>query len=338
MKESLSRQERKFGPCCLPVSWENITLSKNPFPESKDKILIVTNRPFEPDNSKGEIYPNSIADFRNVSYLIVTCNQGEWEICPVENLFTGLKAIDDGEDILLFTHGHGKSLRQVLTRSHQIKQKYGISLVVFDWPSLNSNFNLSLARVRRCGHNFYNLLLQLEQYRQSEMNTGQNLSMILHSLGNYFLTHMVVNGNNQYMRAKIFDNIIMNAAAIRSKEHGGVISQLQIQDRIYVVFNKRDFVLRGAHLLTSGRMLGNSVMKPLASNAIYVDFSGVAGTEHTYFAGYHDFEYEIPAVNAFFHGAFHGKDVDLSDRSMFSKANETNVIWVNGSHTAKSKS
>jgi len=128
------------------------------------------------------------------------------------------------------------------------------------------------------------------------------------------------------MEEKIFDNIIMNAAAVRSKEHGEVISQVRIQDRLYVVSNQNDRVLRGAHLLTSGKMLGNEPMLPLSPNATYVDFSLVAGSEHTYFVGYHQFEYDLPAFRHFYYGAFHGEDVDLSDESMFT-LDEGGIIY-----------
>jgi hypothetical protein len=332
---SVCGQESNFGPCSLPVEWDNVQLITDGLPDSAGKFLVVTNRPFEPGAADGAIFPNKISDYRKVSYLLATCAGGNWQLSPVDDLFKGLKSIDDGNDILLFVHGHGKSLIQVLTRSNQIKERYDISLVVFDWPSLNSNFNKSLTRVRRCGENFHNLLLHLKKYRDEEMETEQHLSLLMHSLGNYFLTHLVVNGNNQYMEKKIFDNIIMNAAAVRSKEHGEVVSQISIQDRLFVVYNEKDRVLRGAHLLTSGKMLGNLAMEPLASNATYVDFSSVVGKEHTYFAGYHSFEYEMPAFKHFFHGAFHGKDVDLSNPSLFTPGNTSDVYLVNESFTAE---
>jgi len=119
------------------------------------------------------------------------------------------------------------------------------------------------------------------------------------------------------MKEKIFDNIIMNAAAVRSKELGEVISQIGIQERIYVLFNHIDKVLRGAHLLTSGKMLGNVVIEPLAANVTYVDFSCVTAMQHTYFAGYHGFEYELPAFAHFFNTAIKGGEVDFSDPEMF---------------------
>jgi hypothetical protein len=110
----------------------------------------------------------------------------------------------------------------------------------------------------------------------------------------------------------------MNASAIRTKEHGVVLSQVRIADRIYITSNKNDFVLRGAHLLTSGKMLGNLVIKPLATNAQYVNFTDVAGREHSYYFGYHPFEHENPAFYYFYYTALHGKEVNLNDTALFS--------------------
>jgi hypothetical protein len=325
----LRGQENRFGPCSLPSDWSNIHLNTDGMPAHPGKILIVTNRPFQPESTDGELFPNEISNYRKVTYLLANCEGGTWQLFPVKDLSAGLDQIDDGRDILLFVHGHGKNMPLVLTRSNQIVDKYGVSLVVFDWPSMNSNFNKSLSRVRRCGDNFYNLLLQLKQYRYEKMEAGQHLSLLMHSLGNYFLTYMVVNGDNQYMDEILFDNIIMNAPAVRSKEHGEVISQVRIQDRLYVVLNNGDRVLRGANLLTTGKMLGNEAMAPLAPNTTYLDFSLVAGSEHTYFAGYHQFEYDLPAFNHFFHGAIHGNDVELSNGSMFTPVKGEKIYIVN---------
>ena len=324
----LSAQENSFGPCSLPVDWSNIELNKDSLPDKTARILIVSNRAFNPEAEDGRFFSNDLSEYRMVSYMLASCEDGQWQMSPVNDLFSGLENINDGSDILIFVHGHGKNVPLVLTRANQIQERYGVSLVVFDWPSYNSNFNKSLSRVRRCGENFYNLLLQVKQYRDEKFVADQKLSMLMHSLGNYFLTHMVVNGNNQYLEEKIFDNIIVNAAAVKSKEHGEVISQLRIQERIYIAFNKNDRVLRGAHLLMSGKMLGNEALAPLVPNASYVDFSPVAGSEHTYFAGYHRFEDDLPAFMQFYHGAFHGEDVDLSNASLFKKTSEGEIYQV----------
>jgi hypothetical protein len=322
----LNAQEERFGPCTRAIGWEDISVvRKTPSGEGAG-ILLITNRPYRPDDPEGIWFPNELADFRKVTYLVATCSQGDWTLNQVEGFEEGMAAVNHGEDILLFVHGHGKSMPSVLTRASRIRDKYGVTVVVFDWPSMNMNFNTSLSRVRRCGENFYNLLLQFDRYRE-QMQVGQSLTLMLHSLGNYFITHLVVNGNNQYLDRPIFDNIIMNSAAVRSREHGKVLSQIRFTRRLYVVINRNDRVLRGAQLLTSGRMLGNEVMKPLASGAVYVDFTCVAGTEHTYFTGYNDFEYSQPAIGYFFDEAIHGRKVDFRDRTLFT-AGSSPDIWI----------
>ncbi len=320
-------QQDKFPPCSIPMDWDRILVTDSPLPENAEKFLIVTNRPYNREAQGEDVFPNEVSEYRKVTYLLATCDGEKWALNRVNDFMSGMTAIDNGRDILLFVHGHGKSMPAALTRGHQIIDKYNVSMILFDWPSFNSNFNKSLSRIRRCGENYYNLLLQLQEYRSLYMQPGQHLSMLMHSLGNYFLTHLVVNGNNQYMDEKIFDNIIMNSAAVRSKEHGEVISQIGMQENLYVIFNNNDKVLRGAHLLTAGKMLGNVVIEPLATGATYIDFTNVAGTQHTYFAGYHQFEIDLPAFEHVFDTAFHGERVDLSDEKMFSRKG-SQPIWM----------
>ena len=324
---SMHGQQANFPPCSRPVDWDRILITDSPLPESAKKYLIVTNRPYLANSPDGEVFPNEVSEHRKVSYFLAACDGDMWLLNRMENFLDGMSAIDNGKDILLFVHGHGKSFPAVLTRGHQVGDRYDVSVILFDWPSYNSNFNKSLSRVRRCGENYYNLLLQLQNYRSSNMLPGQHMSMLLHSLGNYFLTHLVVNGNNQYIDGTIFDNIIMNSAAVRSKEHGEVLSEIRMQQNLYVIFNRNDKVLRGAHLLTSGKMLGNVVIEPIVEGATYIDFTQVAGTQHTYFAGYHQFEFDLPAFSLVFDKAIHGKEVDLSNPDLF-KQKEAQAIWV----------
>lgn len=304
--------------CEITPSWDKISVNKGPVPEGSTKMFFISNRPFTPNDPEGVLFPNDIANYRKVSYFIVTCNGSSWQLTFMPDFQSGMKEINDGRDILLFVEGHGKSLPMALNRAYQIQDRYNVALVVFDWPSKNSNFNKSLSRVRRCGDNFYNLLLQIRDYRNSTMDENQSFSIICHSLGNYFITNFVVCGDHQYLHEKFIDNIVMNSSAIRTKEHGEVISQIGFAERIYITSNKNDFVLRGAHLLTSGKMLGNMVIKPLATNAQYLNFTGVAGREHSYYFGYHPFEYENPAFYYFYNTALHGIEVNLNDTTLFS--------------------
>jgi hypothetical protein len=269
--------------------------------------------------------PNGIAEYRKITYLEVACDGTDWLINLCEDFNDAMKIMDKDKDVLLFVHGHGKSFPLSLPRALQVKMRYDVSLILFDWPAKHSNFNKSLARVRRCGENFYNLLLNLKGYRASSMSDNQNLSILAHSLGNYFLTHFVVNGSWQYLNEPFVDNIIFNAPAVRSKEHGEVISMIDIAKNKYVVLNKNDRILKSAHLLTSGKMLGNVVIEPHADNTKYIHFTRIAGKEHTYFVGYHQFEDDNKAVFGLYNTLIHGRKPDLST-SDFEMINEKEYI------------
>lgn len=301
--------------------WKNIILVTGEIPDSLPKILVITNRPFQPDNKDNILFPNGIAQYRKLSWLEVACSEGKWFVKVHESFDEAMKILDNQKDILLFVHGHGKTFNEILPRSMQIKKRYDVSLILFDWPAKNSNFNKSLARVRRCSDNFLNVLLNLKQYRANSMSENQSLSIIAHSLGNYFLTHFVVNGSWQFLNTPFIDNIIFNAPAVRSKEHGEVISLITISQNKYVVLNKNDRILRGANLLTSGKMLGNVVIEPFASNTQYINFTNIAGKEHTFFVGYHQFENDNPAVFDFYNTIIHGGQPKFSTND-FEKLNE----------------
>lgn len=305
--------------CEDTAPWDRIHISNERIPEGLTKIFVITNRPYNPEDQ--QYFPNDIADYRKVSYLIAACDGQQWQFSFVNDFTEGMKEINDGRDILLFVEGHGKTLPMALNRAYQLQIRYNMAIVVFDWPSKNNNFNNSLARVRRCGDNFYNLLLQISAYRIQSMQEGQHFSMLAHSLGNYFLSNLIICGDGQYLKEPIFDNIVMNAAAIRTKGHGTILSQLHMQKRLYVTSNKNDWVLRGAHLLMAGKMLGNFAQFPLADNTEYVNFTHTAGKEHSYYYGYHKFEHDNPAFFYFYNTVLHGHEVDLQNTDFFSLRN-----------------
>ncbi|MFH1119371.1 MAG: alpha/beta hydrolase [Bacteroidota bacterium] len=314
-----------FGFCEINQEWNKFRLVHEALPDSLSKILIITNRPFNPDNCDGIYFQNAIAGFRKVTYIEVACTGNEWLMHELSDFGEGMKSVDTGNDILLFIHGHGKSFPTAVTSASQLSKRYGITVVLYDWPAQNSNFNKSLARVRRCSDNFYNLLLGLKTYRQNVMDKTQHLSVLAHSLGNYYLSYLSVNGNWQYLNDPFIDNILFNAPAIRTKEHGQVLSLLRLSKRKYVALNKNDRVLRGAQLLTSGKMLGNQIIEPRAEHTLYADFTNISEKEHNWMLGYHEFEYKTPGIFYFYNTVIHGGEVDFS-KPFFTVAGENEYL------------
>jgi hypothetical protein len=302
-------------PTCEEVSQKSIKICSRKIPEDLPRIFIITNRPYKQETVKQEYFPNEVAD--SLTYIIAVCKADTWLFHFVSGFEEGMNKVNNGQNIVLFIEGHGKTLPMALERAFQVQARYGLSVVVYDWPSDNRSFNGSLHMIRRCEGNFYKLLLQLKEYRRRQMNGSQHLSILAHSMGNYFLKYSVERDTGLNLKAVFVDNTIMNAPAIPSKGHAKSISEMVFQKRIYITSNKNDMVLRAASALTSTRMLGNVAVKPLAINAHYLDFSGIAGTEHSYYYGYQVFEHSIPVFYYFYNSALHGNEVDFSNTDMF---------------------
>ena len=315
-------------PACKEAAWNTIRISNEAIPAGPYKIFIITNRPYVPQAENQEYFPNGLA--KSLTYIIAACDGDTWHFHFVNGFEEGMNAINDGRNILVFVEGHGKTLPMALDRAYQVQLRYNLSMVVFDWPSDNRNFKSSLDAISRCEGNFYTFLLQMKEYRRRKMNESQHLSILAHSMGNYFLNHSVERDDGLYLREVFVDNIIMNAPAIPSKGHGKAISQMAFQKRIYITSNKNDLVLRGAGVLASSRMLGNKVVGPMAKNAHYVNFSDVAGTEHSYYYGHQPFEHTLPAFYYFYHTSFQGDEVDFSDRNMFVPLKDNEGYAVTG--------
>jgi hypothetical protein len=307
-------QEENFSFCQKVPSWNEIIID-SAFVTSKAAILIVSNRSYQPQEH--EFLPNDIDRWRLISYFLAYCEDSQWHLTKVDSFKESMDAINNGKDLLLFVHGHGKSFPAALSRVNLVNQRYSINTILFDWPSQNSNFNKSLSRVRHCGENFYNLMLQLQDYRLQSMQPNQHLSLMANSLGNYFLTHLVVNGNNQYLNTVFIDNLLLNAAAVKTQDQDEVISQFHFQKQIYVTINKNDRVLRGAHLLTYGKMLGNFVYPPLVPNTDYIHFTPLVGKLHNYYAGYNQVEYNHSVFFDFYNTVLHGKPVNLNNEKYY---------------------
>jgi len=342
-KFTLAQREGKTS-YSMPLDWSNFILVDSLECPPEDKILVVTNRPLVRNAVDNVLLPNDIEEYRIVTYLLAWYTGIQWKLQVVNSFEDGMQQINNSDDIVVFVHGHGKSFPLAIMRAQQIKSRYKVATIVFDWPAKNKNFNNSLARVRYCSENFYNLLLNLQEYRKTKMAENQHLTMFCHSLGNYFISYLVVNGNHQYLQEPIFDNLILNSAAIKEKRHNEVIERVHIAKRIYINGNLNDWVLRGAGFLTTGKMLGNFLVPPYAHNAEYYDFTSIAAKEHTYFAGYHEFEHTHPAIFDYYNTTLHGNAYETNRSLYFTKIangplyklNQTNTENISDSNNSES--
>ena len=293
-------------------------------------ILAITNRVENPESS-GPRYVNEVRDDGLLDFLNIT-------LIDIDSL--GVVRMDtsgfisamrgNANDWLLFVHGDSKTFQQAVMRGFDIQHLYNVNVVVFSWPSRDvdvnglKNFRISSENVVSSGEGFIELLKFMKRVRRAldEISPDIRLSVFNHSLGNYFIKRLPPELAEDHGMKGLFDNLVLNAAAVNQENHKQWVEELNFQQRIYITSNRKDFNLKGLHIFTNeGAQLGEKIKGPMAANACYINFSEAVGfrfptgTTHTYFIG------EIPDesmnIKTFYREILHGREAALDDEDMF---------------------
>jgi len=233
-------------------------------------------------------------------------------------------------DWLIFVHGDAKTFEQSILRGIVIKELYNINVIVFSWPSKSPNLhgarNLknSQFNVGKSLNHFVSLLQFVEDFKQinPSFQDGNKVSILFHSLGNLYMQRLIENKFQNGLPDDLFDNLILNAAAVNQRNHNEWVEKINTQDRIFINSNKHDFNLKGLRIFTAaGKQLGEKVTPVLAKNASYthfdksVGFRFRTGQTHSYFIG------KIPAksknIKEFYSSIIHGDQPSFNDQIRF---------------------
>lgn len=316
----------------------NIELIREDLESDLSFITVVTNRPFNADTLVDELFPNEISSENKLTYLKVYSQEGKWLVQQLESIYSVQSCNSSLNDWLVYVHGDSQSPELSFTRGFQLQQEYGINVIVFSWPSKDpelggiKNFQQSRTRIEKGAPGFVHFIYELDEWHSTNgRKTNSRLSLFLHSLGNYYLERAAndirLNGNSK----EIFDNLVLNAAAINEKDHSKWLSKIHLQKRIFVNSNRKDMTLKGVTLFTDfGVQLGEEAIHGFADNAIYINFGQALKNEnnfgllHGYYAG------EVPGrsdkIYNYYHTIFHGNDPDLQNSSVFT-TNDTIPVF-----------
>jgi hypothetical protein len=248
----------------------------------------------------------------------------------LESLTDLAKATDDNNELLLFVHGHYKSFTDAAISGLRIQNLYNVKVLAYSWPSMMNrspgakNYLYSKGNVEAGTAAFRDLLELIRDFKVIQNFSGREvkINLCLHSLGNYFLERMVEDSLLYGLPEDLFENIIINAAAVEHEGHSKWVDKLNIQKRIYITINEKDFNLAGVRSFTdSGVQLGRHPELPHSDKAVYVDFTDAVGfrlptgATHNYFTG--KMALKNRKIHQFFEDLFHGRPVNLKDNSVF---------------------
>lgn len=304
--------------------------------ESGKTIYTITNRTHTSDDTKYH-FLNEITQDSLLTYLKIIFYKPD-SLC-IKNISreTMLSELNKKrEDWLLFVHGDSKTFEQAVMRGYDIQHLYKINVIVFSWPTKDleyngiKNFKNSKKNVLKSLDHFERLLTFIEEFRHSNLafENDKKLSMFIHSLGNSYLENLVNDNRNNAYQDLIFENVVINAAAVNQNGHNIWVEELSFQENIYITSNRRDFNLKGVRIFTKdGKQLGERVEKPVAKNADYIQFTEAVGfrtptgTTHTYFIG--EVADKSAKIKQFYTQLFHGEIINLTDESRFKRRNDS---------------
>ena len=265
------------------------------------EVLAITNREYNINNGK-YIFQNLVDTISPLSFFH-TKHIADNNIRLEKLTFKKLEKFISSKEgnWLLFVHGDFKTFELSVLRAMDISETYGINVMVFCWPSKDpklsgtKNFKNSKSNVYKSKNDFLELLDLLNKLNGDNVLMSDSISAFFHSLGNLYLQSYAEGSN---AREKIFSNLIINSAAVEEEDHNIWVDKLNLQKRLYILFNEKDFTLNGLRIFTpAGKQLGERIRDTLSTKAIYLDFSESIGNEfptwnsHSYYIG------DIPSQN-----------------------------------------
>ncbi|NME66528.1 alpha/beta hydrolase [Flammeovirga aprica] len=253
-------------------------------------MLVVTNRVLDVDNTTNEVHLSHEIDTSDVKYLIVTSNKANPKVKIYSTFHEAFSKIKHN-NLVMHVHGFGQDFNATLRSGITLQKNYDINLILFDVPTETVSFNIfsefkrSKKYFKQSTKNFDDFLNDYE-VSAKYYNVNDKPILFLHSLGNYLLEEYIQSGTYDYNeKLAVFENILINAPAVKKKHHAEWIEKIDEDINVYITINKKDFTLKGAEFITMTRQLGSSKIKQkhLASNASYLTFHTLAGSEHNYF-------------------------------------------------------
>jgi hypothetical protein len=287
-------------------------------------------------------FDNSIDPNHTMSYGKRIRDNGFIESKQFSNLDAVFADIPKSKNILIFVHGAGKTFEGAMDRAFQTRDLYDVAIIVFTYPTHDpllkpgDDLRKAIENADSSAGDFHRFLIDCTRIinNNKEDNDHRNVSLLFHSLGNYLLERSVegvfqeVKFENQGQRP--FENLLMVAAAVDSRQHAAWMNKLAFQKNLLVISNKHDLTLTGAKFLTSWSLqLGQKVKGEQVSWAAYIDFKKTLGftfhraPSHSYFYG--QVPRENKAVWIFFNEAFNGKNPLDADGIYFSHNNHKNL-------------
>lgn len=308
-----------------PESTTIFKLSNRVSENYDQKIVVISNRYFDPATNSFVL--RGVHPKRELFYFVLTQHSDTAVVTKYPDLESAMKEFSGENKFLLFVNGHGKTFEQVVERGFQVGGRYNTNMIMFDWPTEYYAIRKTISNSRKVTNNFVEVTGKLNEILKAS-HSSYSASVIFHSMGNRIIKKAVQRDLLRELPEDVFDNLILNAAAVKQKGHRKWVNQLDIQKQIYIVSNEGDVPLMGVKMMRFARQLGSGYETPIAKNATYINFSEIATKEHNAFLGLTPVEKEHPNIYNFYHQVFNSEQVDLLNTENYAKGNQSGIFYI----------
>lgn len=282
--------------------------------KAENKILIISTRNFtdaENLEMKKGVHPESKRFF-----FVAGTLRDSIIITNYPTLKDAMNCLEVDKNLLVYVNGYNKTFEGTVSGGQKMGKRYGVNMLMFDWPTDQKPIRITAKNARKVSSNLALSLNEIDSISYQSFPESK-LSLVFHSMGNHVARHLVKSGNVELLKDTAIDNIILNAAAVKSHDHDRWVERLKHNDKVYIVMNKQDYVLRGASLFRGARQLGNVALGQKAQNAEYVDLSVLAEKEHSYYLGQTNAEKKSPQLYEFYSAIFQGEKIDKQEQDLW---------------------
>ncbi|PSL35779.1 alpha/beta hydrolase [Chitinophaga ginsengisoli] len=318
--------------------WTNFCLQANCIkPALTDTCLVfVSNRHFNRDSLR---FVDEFVDTTGLKYFVLQKQAEKWNVFQVPTLTDAMQLMPEKRDVVVYAEGMGKIFTANVERALLMRSQYNVNVVMFDYASINTtyrpsrNFRFARSNARLSAPQYFRLLQLIQQARQDKEDWVEHVkvSTFCHSMGNIiFMEMMKHQPYDQLNKTPFIDNVVLNAACVPSKHHKEWIERIRFANKIYINYNRSDWQLKGAHLLTLASQLGEKPKRSRAANANYINFHDQGGRQHSYFLNFPQNDYRMTQeMRDYFAQLFSGNGAVLEEEKTLAKKQPGALETVN---------
>ncbi len=294
-----------------PYTWKKLKYAAEAPSNTYLKVLIVSNRTIKKEGNEF-IVEHGMKRSTPRTFFMACFFEDSVALVPQKSMHEGLSNMPKTKNFLMYVNGHGKNMRNMISRGFELSLNYEVNLILFDWPTNNIFLGATATNAWMSAPNFSKTMLELSVLKD-ELIPERAISIVFHSMGALVLKAFTGNPALEWIKEPFIDNIIMSAGAAPVRNHHTWVSKLDIQENLYITYNQNDRTLRGASLLMMEKMIGHGPVDERAAHAEYINFTSMAGLEHNYFLNRNELHMRNPEIEIFFHHAFNGRNVTIED-------------------------